>query len=559
MTRCVLKTRVSHRIGTLTPHFLIVWTSTMPEKSSNSLNHLLANLPGPSSADSRRDSSMNVDFTHTDNAAAQQTTMTADSAADPRLQGLIDRISHMTAGGVSEKPLSHLTLSQPYQDRSDVERPDASTIATEWTAEGGHPSDAFLPIEPKSLREAELTDSEVEALILKYLLARGSAPGHTIAEQLRLPFVLIEVLLRELKDDRLLGHKRSAPMNDYVYEMTDLGRERAREHKKYCRYFGAAPVSLKDYIHSVRTQSLEHQSPSPGDLKRAFHDLLITPAMLDRLGPAINSGRGLFLYGNPGNGKTSIAERATATFGEFIWIPRTIGIDGEIIRLFDPSHHFEVALENSDGLLHKRKVDHRWVRVRRPTIVTGGELTMENLEVTLNTTTGISEAPLQLKANCGTLLIDDFGRQRMNVDELLNRCILPLEKRYDFLNLANGKQIQVPFDELIIFATNLEPRDLVDEAFLRRIPYKIEVVDPTEREFHGLFRMLCPKLGFTYQREAIDYLINKHFKEAGRAMRYCHVRDLLMQIRNACRYHKREPMLTAEYFDLAINNYFAVM
>ena len=206
------------------------------------------------------------------------------------------------------------------------------------------------------------------------------------------------------------------------------------------------------------------------DLQRAFSDLLVNQKMLRRLGPAVNSGRGLFLFGAPGNGKTSIAERITKAFGDTVWIPRAVGIDGEIMRVFDPALHEAVPLEEADGPLLTHAIDKRWVRIRRPTIVVGGELTMDALEVMPSTGKNVSEAPLQLKSNCGTLVIDDFGRQRMTTDELLNRWIVPLEKRYDFLRLVNGKKIQVPFDQLIIFSTNLEPRDLVDDAFLRRIP-----------------------------------------------------------------------------------------
>ena len=249
----------------------------------------------------------------------------------------------------------------------------------------------------------------------------------------------------------------------------------------------------------MKAQLLTTQHPTTEDLKRAFEDLVINARTLNRLGPAINSGRGLFLFGAAGNGKTSIAERVTKAFGEYIWIPRALGIDGEIIRLFDPSNHEEAPEEIGSGLLDDSKIDKRWVRIRRPTIVVGGELTMDNLEVTLNTSTGISEAPMQLKSNCGTLVIDDFGRQRMTTDELLNRWIVPLEKRYDFLNLPNGKKIQVPFDQLIIFSTNLEPKELVDEAFLRRIPYKIEVLDPSEDEFRDLLKAHGAKAGLRIQ------------------------------------------------------------
>jgi len=419
--------------------------------------------------------------------------------------------------------------------------------------------DTFIPVEPTSFAEAALTETEVEMLLLKFLLARGEGSGRDMAKQIKIPFNLIEPLLRSLKHDQLIGYKGAAAMNDYVCQLTELGRERAKRYSQHCTYFGAAPVALDDYVRSVKTQSIEEQHPTEADLKRAFSDLLINEKMFRRLGPAINSGRGMFLFGFPGNGKTSIAERVTEAFGSYIWIPRAIGIEGQIIRLFDPMNHVEAPLDSGEGLFNDSKIDQRWVRIRRPTIIVGGELTMNNLEVCLNESTGISEAPLQLKSNCGTLVIDDFGRQTMSVDELLNRWIVPLEKRYDFLNLANGKKLQVPFDQLIVFSTNLEPRDLVDDAFLRRIPYKIEVVDPSEEEFRELFRIMCPKMGFRYEQKSIDYLIETHYKAVARPFRCCQPRDLLLQVRNYCLYHKVRPHLTSEHFDFAAENYFAVM
>jgi DNA-binding PadR family transcriptional regulator len=423
------------------------------------------------------------------------------------------------------------------------------------------PDDApeFLPPEPTSLEDAKLTVGEVEALILKLLAARSDASGRQVADQLRLPFLLIEALLTQLKSEQCIVHRGAAVLNDYVYQLTDSGRERARRLAEKCTYFGAAPVAVKDYIASVAAQSLTTQHPTPADLERAFADLLINKSILRRLGPAINSGRGLFLFGAPGNGKSSIAERITKAFGNHIWIPRCIGVDGEIIRFYDPNNHEEVPLESTPGLLEQGKVDRRWVRIRRPTVLVGGELTMEHLEVRLNTATGVNEAPVQLKSNCGTLVIDDFGRQRMSTDELLNRWIVPLEKRCDFLNLASGKKIQVPFDQLIIFSTNLEPKQLVDDAFLRRIPYKIEVVDPTESEFRELFKLMAPKLGFQYREEVITHLIETHYRAVNRPMRCCQPRDLLMQVRNNCLYEGRPLEITNDLLDFAVENYFAVM
>ena len=417
----------------------------------------------------------------------------------------------------------------------------------------------FLPIEPTSIREARLTDSEVEALVLKCLLNRGDLTGREMVEQIRLPFVLVDELLRHMKNEQLVTHRGAAPMNDYQYQLTALGRERARRLAEHCSYFGTAPVALADYIASVKTQSLASQRPSARQLERAFADLVLGRDMLDRLGPAINSGRGLFLFGSPGNGKTSIAQRVTAAFGEYIWIPRVIGVDGEVIRLFDPVNHEELPLPPGKGLLDQQKIDKRWVRVRRPTIIAGGELTMDALEVTINRSTGVSEAPLQMKSNCGTLVIDDFGRQRMRIEELLNRWIVPLEMRVDLLSLHNGKKITVPFDQLIIFSTNLEPRDLVDEAFLRRVPYKIEVHDPTEQQFCDLFERMSDKLGFPSRPEMIEYVMETHYRKPGRPLRFCQPRDLLMQVQNYCRYQDRPLELTTEAFDLAVATYFAVI
>ncbi len=472
-------------------------------------------------------------------AASQPQDASADSAIDERLNVILERIKQVTSSppGASSPDDSPRTLP-PGQ---------------------AHMKESFVPREPESFEDAGLAESEVETLILKYLLARGDVNGRDIAEQVKLPFIAVDCLLRNMKNQQLVCHRGSALINDFQYQLTDLGRERARRLAQHCSYFGAAPVSLKDYMHSVEAQSLVRQRPTADDLNRAFQDLLLSKNMLNRLGPAINSGRGLFLFGPPGNGKSSIAERVTASFGQEIWIPRAIGIDGEIIRIYDPVNHEEMPLPACEGLIDQRKIDRRWIRIHRPTIITGGELTMSQLEVTLNRTTGICEAPLQLKSNCGTLVIDDFGRQHMRIDELLNRWIVPLEKRHDFLNLPNGKKIMVPFDQLIIFSTNLEPRALVDEAFLRRIPYKIEVGDPSEEEFHALFAIMSTRLGIPYRKEPIDYLIETHYKKQGRPFRFCHPRDLLLQIRNYCLYYNHPLEITNEYIDKAVDNYFSVM
>lgn len=482
-----------------------------------------------------------------------------NASAQQRLDVLLSRIHDLTAAGdetqavAEQSPSAAIDATAP-EPTSIGEAPIAQQVADVRDTRGD-----WFPSEPEDLRAAGLAGAEVEDLLLKGLNSRSEASGRDLAEQVKMPFRLIDPMLQQMKQDQLVAFRGATMMNDYVYQLTNKGRERAKKLSEHCTYFGSAPVTLDHYVDSVGKQTMADQHPCESDLHRAFEDLLIDKKMLLRLGPAINSGRGLFLYGAPGNGKTSIAERVTKAFGEFVWIPRALTIDGEIMRLFDPSMHEVAPEEDFEGLLDNRKIDNRWVRIRRPTIVVGGELTMDSLEVTLNTATNVSEAPVQLKSNCGTLVIDDFGRQRMTTDELLNRWIVPLEKRYDFLNLASGKKIQVPFDQLIIFSTNLEPKDLVDDAFLRRIPYKIEVVDPAETAFRELFGIMAPIIGVDWSDDALDYLVETHYKAVNRPMRCCQPRDLLQQIKNYCHYVKQPAVMTRENFDFAVENYFAIM
>lgn len=497
-------------------------------------------------------------------------------AGDAKLEELLNRIKTMAArasGPTTTAPPAAGGSAPTAAARRSV---DEEALVASATA-GASPANAkpaaspnpqaaaatdgelWVPVEPSTFRQARLNEAEAENIALKYLLSVGSATGREIAEQMKLPFKLVDEMMFQLKTDQLVVYRGSSVAGDYQYQLTETGREKSRRLVEHCTYYGSAPVHLRDYIDSVGKQSLTKRHPSAEDLLAAFADLKINEKMLRRLGPAVNSGRGMFLFGAPGNGKTSIAERITKAFGDTIWIPRSISVDGEIIRLFDPSNHEMVPLEKGEGLIDQQHIDRRWIRIRRPTIVAGGELTMDSLEVTLNRSTGISEAPLQLKSNCGTLVIDDFGRQRMSTDELLNRWIVPLEKRYDFLNLPNGKKIQVPFDQLIIFSTNLEPKQLVDDAFLRRIPYKIEVKDPTEDEYRTLMKIMAEKLGFDYVDTAVDYLVETHYKRVNRPFRCCQPRDLLLQIKNMCLYERKTPIMSAESFDFAAENYFAVM
>ena len=471
----------------------------------------------------------------------RQATSVLDTLASMKTPAPVPAPAAAAPTGTASRTDPHPTRPLPPESRNIRPR-----TRTEWA-----------PKAPASIADAGLSDTQIEGLVLKYLLSVSAATGREIADQVRLPFVLLEKVLRQLKNDQLVAYKGAAPANDYAYQLAPRGGERAAIHSEQCTYFGAAPVSMPEYVAGVAAQSVRNQHPNAAELRQAFADMQISPETFSQIGQAAYSGGAMFLHGAPGNGKTSIAERLTNAFGEYIWVPRAIGIEGEIVRLFDPAMHIEAPI--SEESLKSRDVDRRWIRIRRPTIITGGELMLEHLEMMPTGTRGVLEAPFQLKSCCGTLVVDDFGRQRISTRELLNRWIVPLEKGYDFLNLPNGKKVRVPFDQMVVFATNLEPRDLVDEAFMRRISYKIRVNDPTEQDFHQLFRATAPKQGIAYVEGVVTDLIERHYKSAQRPLRFCHVRDLLQQVCNYCAFHELPLEMRPEYFNAAIANYFGAL
>jgi hypothetical protein len=435
---------------------------------------------------------------------------------------------------------------------SQDELRDSALLASLLTDE------VFHPTEPQSLEETGISPILIETLVCKYVMQVGSTSGREIAQRLCLPFGILEELLLALRARQVLVHQGQAQLNDYCYALTEQGLSRARAAMQGCSYVGPVPVPLDDYVMSVEAQTIRAEAARREQLTAAFRGISVEPELLDLLGPAVNSGAGMFLYGAPGNGKTTIAKRITHCFGQQIWIPRTICEDGQFIKLYDAACH--EAVENSEDSLFKTgQVDNRWIKIRRPTVVVGGELTMDNLEIRHDPATNVSEASLQLKSNCGCLLVDDFGRQRIDANELLNRWIVPLESRIDYLTLATGKKIQVPFEQLIIFSTNLQPHDLADEAFLRRIPYKIEVKDPSLGEFSRLFETACQGFGCRFFPEAVHYLIQTHYVPYQRPLRRCHARDLLSQIKNYCTYYGRPMELRPDYLDRVVKSYFTAI
>jgi predicted ATPase with chaperone activity len=466
-----------------------------------------------------------------------------------------DRETHLCTGvGLPESRSAALTgrLAVPNGPQDGRGKPLAAEDATK-----GSPKD-FCPLVPSSLRDLEVRSADIEAIILKFLLNSGSHVGFEIAKQIRLPLTLITDLLRRMKEEKVVFYKAGAVAGDFMYDLTEAGLERARRYWDHCTYFGSVPVSLKDYVASVHAQSVRKQNPKLRELRRALDGLFVTQDMVVRLAQAVNSGLGLFLYGAPGNGKTLIAGRLTSALGEAIWIPRALNVGGSIIRLFDPNNHEPLPLP-PEKARRLGNIDERWIRIRRPTLVVGGELTLDSFEVRHNTATGLGEAPIQMKSNCGTLLIDDFGRQQVSPAAILNRWIVPLAQRFDILNLRNGRKFEFPVDQLVVFSTNIEPKSLVDEAFLRRIPYKIDVENPTDDQFRKLLRQIASEWTVKYNDDAVEYLIQRYYKDCGREMRYCHPGDILHQVCTYCNVLELPFEITREAIDAAAKNYFALL
>ena len=432
---------------------------------------------------------------------------------------------------------------------------------------GAAPRSAQVPPSPVTVKDTGLSRETIIDLLLKTLYVQGARTGQQLTDSICLPFDIVDEQLLWLQERRFIEVRRTTgpSRGGYVFDLGNAGRERARDAFEANQYVGAAPVPLDTFRTWIENQSVRHLHTNRERVRDGFSHLVIKEDVLEALGPAINSASSLFLYGDPGNGKTVIAEAIATMFGGDIYIPRAVDIDGQVMVVYDPVHHKPLSEEEqqrpgeAEWLREPQDVDRRFVHIRRPVVFVGGELSLEQLDLQYDEFTKMYQAPFQVKAAGGVLIIDDFGRQLVAPRDLLNRWIVPLEKRIDYLTLHTGVKFPVPFDCLLVFATNLEPHDLVDEAFLRRIRYKLNVIDPDREQWEEIFRRECANRSIPHTSRAVDYIYMRYYEGKGIPPRSCHPRDILDHILHAARYEEREPVLTPELLDHACRSYFMIM
>lgn len=421
---------------------------------------------------------------------------------------------------------------------------------------------ALPPIAPESVEETGLGTPFLVELACKILYTGGTMPLASLSERLALPVSVIVDIAEILKKERLAEVKKGGDIRaTYIYALTDLGRDRAREFLKVSGYAGAAPVTLAQYSEVAWKQSIKKISLTAARMGRAFEGVVLPVGILDRLGPAVNSGRSIFLYGPSGSGKTFIAEKLKGLMDGIIFLPRAIAVDNHVIRVFDPTCHTEVDVGDGldtfgDILQGGPKYDRRFVLCERPAIIAGGELSMAMLDLCFDPGCGYYEAPLQLKANGGIFIIDDLGRQMLRPFDLFNRWIMPLERSKDFLTLRTGKKFEIPFDQVIVFSTNIEPRELADEAFLRRLGYKIRISHLSPAEYVAICHQVCARLGMEFRQEAIRHLLEVEHERRDVPLAACHPNDILSRVEEICRYRGVMPHMTRELIIQACRDYF---
>ncbi|MFN2452764.1 MAG: hypothetical protein ABR577_00940 [Pyrinomonadaceae bacterium] len=406
------------------------------------------------------------------------------------------------------------------------------------------------PPVPEELTDTNISEEFLCDLALKHVAMLAEPSTGAVAERLCLPRTLAEELLQKLHREKLIEVRQQTAPGATRYAMLDRGWERVARLRRMCGYAGAAPVALEDYAHLTRLQAVPGKPATIEAVRKAFSDLVLPDSLLQTLGCVINSRRSLFLTGLPGTGKTAVAERINAALTGAIWIPYAVEIDNQVIRLFDAHCHHPV-----DTDVMPAEYDRRWVLIERPLVIVGGELTLEQTNLAWSDTSCFYEAPFQMKANGGTLVIDDFGRQRVSPQDLLNRWIVPLERRVDYLAMQTGRKLEVPFEELVLFSTNLEAKDLVDEAFLRRMGYRARVELPTPAAYIEIFKRAATARGLDFDQACLDHLLNNYIIEH-RPMKSCEPRDLLNRATDICVFEGAPLELTPKLINAAWRNYF---
>lgn len=409
-------------------------------------------------------------------------------------------------------------------------------------------NDIAIP-EPQTVEETGLSRTLLEGLAIKILYLEGELSLLDLSERMRLSYRIIEQLFERMRKEHLCEVKGMAGGVHRIVT-TDRGRTEAADLLSRSHYAGPAPVCLKDYVRQVHSQTVRNTDVHPSDVTKAFSEVILSPEILSQLGTAIVSGRSIFLYGPTGTGKTLIAETIPSVYTDSVWLPYAVEVDGQVIVVYDSDVHEPLGTPELES-------DARWIICRRPRIMAGGELTVEMLDLQYNPLSRFYAAPLQMKANNGVLILDDFGRQRSRPEELLNRWVVPLERRTDFLTLLGGKKFEVPFDLFVVFSTNLNPSDLADEAFLRRIQTKVQIGYATRPQFHEIFRRVCTKARLEYEAPAVDLLMDM-LGEMNQPLRQCYPRDFVDQICWRARYEDRPPELHLEALQQACRNYFVL-
>lgn len=416
-----------------------------------------------------------------------------------------------------------------------------------------------IPAQPRNVGDTGLNFLFQVELLTKVLFLRGQLRLVEIADHLKLSIGVLEPLLAFLRTERLCEVSRSSGTDtSTAYTLTDLGRLRAEDFLQKSQYAGPAPVSLEDYIQQIQRQSVSNMVVTHEDIVKAFEGIVVQENILKQFGAAMNSGRAIFVYGPAGSGKSFISEHLVGLLSGDVAVPYAVVVDEAVIQVFDPLVHKPVPQTEVNTCLDGRRAsDPRWVLCHRPVVITGGELTLPMLDLDFDTSTRFYQAPPQVKANNGLLIIDDLGRQLTPVLSLLNRWIVPLDRHVDYLALHTGKKFMIPFDVIVVFSTNMPPKKLADEAFLRRLGYKIYVGALEEQDYRGIAQQVCTEMDVPFSEAGLNYLLHElHYKE-GRPLFACIPRDIIGQVRDIARYSSKEPEMTPEFLDWAWGNYFA--